>query len=57
MNRGSKKCERTASRMKIVTNKIESRTPAALRAALLPKLLAGELRVPAAIGKLAEVNA
>jgi len=33
----------------------ESRTLAALRDALLPKLLSGELRMPAAAGKLAEV--
>ena len=32
----------------------ESRTLAELRDALLPKLLSGELRVPAAAGKLAE---
>jgi hypothetical protein len=33
--------------------KPESRTLAALRDALLPKLLSGELRVPAAVGKIA----
>ena len=35
----------------------ESRTLAALRDALLPKLLSGELRVPAAAGKLVEATA
>jgi type I restriction enzyme S subunit len=35
-------------------NRLESRTLAELRDALLPKLLSGELRVPAAAGKLAE---
>jgi type I restriction enzyme S subunit len=38
---------------KIVLNKQESRTLAALRDALLPKLLSGELRVPAAVKELA----
>ena len=38
-------------------NRQESRTLAALRDALLPKLLSGELRVPAAAGKLAEATA
>ena len=33
---------------KLIANKLESRTLAALRDALLPKLLSGELRVPAA---------
>ena len=37
---------------RIVLNKQESRTLAALRDALLPKLLSGELRVPAALRKL-----
>jgi hypothetical protein len=32
---------------------LESRTLAALRDALLPKLLSGELRVPAAAGNMA----
>ena len=35
----------------------ESRTLAARRDALLPKLLSGELRVPGAAGKLAEATA
>ena len=39
---------------KVEANLEESRTLAALRDALLPKLLSGELRVPAAAGKLAE---
>ena len=33
---------------KLIANNLESRTLAALRDALLPKLLSGELRVPAA---------
>ena len=40
----------------IAANNAESRTLAALRAALLPKLLSGELRVPAA-AKLVEARA
>ena len=38
-------------------NRQESRTLAALRDALLPKLLSGKLRVPAAAGKLVEATA
>ena len=41
---------------RIVSNLQESRTLAALRDALLPKLLSGELRVPAA-AKLVEARA
>jgi len=37
---------------KLVANNLESRTLAALRDALLPKLLSGELRVPAKLGSL-----
>ena len=46
-----KKFESTAAsiRLKIELNRAESRTLAALRDALLPKLLSGELRVPAAM--------
>jgi type I restriction enzyme S subunit len=43
-------------RLKQTENEAESRTLAALRDALLPKLLSGELRVPAA-AKLAEATA
>ena len=39
-----------------ISNLHESRTLAELRDALLPKLLSGELRVPAAAGKLAEAR-
>ena len=42
---------------KIDANREESRSLAALRDALLPKLLSGELRVPATAGKLAEAHA
>lgn len=41
---------------RIRNNLLESRTLAALRDALLPKLLSGELRVPTAVGKLAEAK-
>jgi type I restriction enzyme S subunit len=41
---------------KLIANRLESRTLAALRAALLPRLLSGELRVPAA-AKLVEARA
>jgi type I restriction enzyme S subunit len=37
---------------KLIANNLESRTLAALRDALLPKLLSGELRVPAASGSM-----
>ena len=37
-------------------NRRESRTLAALRDALVPKLLSGELRVPVAAGRLVEVQ-
>jgi hypothetical protein len=38
--------------MGLITPHHESRTLAALRDALLPKLLSGELRVPAACGSM-----
>ena len=53
MNLGSKKFAHIANKMRPPTNN-NPRPSAALRDALLPKLLSGELRVPAAAGKLAE---
>jgi type I restriction enzyme S subunit len=41
---------------RILATRIESRTLAALRDTLLPKLISGELRVPASLGSMQEVS-
>lgn len=53
MNPGSKKFAHIANKMRAPTNN-NLRPSVAPRDGLLPKVLSGELRVPAAAGKLAE---